>query len=217
MPKTLITLSSNQLPLPCLLKRANFDVCRVAGKEKVCESSRGDSEEEVGNPVCGDDEKIPLDRDWDEPSHSLYTSRMLQYSRSSDIAFHLLETDPLVQRMVVSLSSDQAVWDAVMNNEVVKELRESIHGVSGESLDEESDEEGGDENILEWIVMFAKAKIMQVWEKMRELMSPNQEEENERRRRGGDGGLNERVKTSFFLSMVVMIVVVLARAKNNTG
>lgn len=28
--------------------------------------------------------------------------------------------------MVVSLSSDKAVWDAVLNNEVVKELRGSI-------------------------------------------------------------------------------------------
>jgi hypothetical protein len=27
--------------------------------------------------------------------------------------------------MVISLSSDKAVWDAVMNNEVVRELRES--------------------------------------------------------------------------------------------
>lgn len=27
--------------------------------------------------------------------------------------------------MVVSLSSDKAVWDAVLNNEVVRELRES--------------------------------------------------------------------------------------------
>lgn len=32
----------------------------------------------------------------------------------------------MVQRMVISLSSDKAVWDAVMNNEVVRELRESV-------------------------------------------------------------------------------------------
>lgn len=29
--------------------------------------------------------------------------------------------------MVISLSSDKAVWDAVMNNEVVRELRESVN------------------------------------------------------------------------------------------
>lgn len=32
-----------------------------------------------------------------------------------------------MQRMVVSLSSDAAVWDAVMNNEVVQQLRRSFH------------------------------------------------------------------------------------------
>lgn len=32
-----------------------------------------------------------------------------------------------VQRMVLSLSSDKTVWDAVMNNEVVRELRESYY------------------------------------------------------------------------------------------
>lgn len=31
------------------------------------------------------------------------------------------------QRMVMSLSSDKAVWDAVMNNEVVRELRETYY------------------------------------------------------------------------------------------
>lgn len=174
----------------------NFDVCRVAAKEKVDEVSSGDLEDD-GKMIC-------LDGDWDEPPQSLYT----EYSRSSDMAFRLLETDSSVQRMVVSLSSDQAVWDAVMNNEVVKELRESIHGVGGESL---CDGEGGDESILEWIVMFAKAKIMAVLEKIRELMMirPNPI--------SVDCGLNEKVKTSFFLSMLVMIIVVVARAKNNNA
>ncbi|VVB13607.1 unnamed protein product [Arabis nemorensis] len=37
-------------------------------------------------------------------------------------SFHLFQTDPSVQRMVMSLASDRAVWDAVMNNEVVREL-----------------------------------------------------------------------------------------------
>lgn len=31
-----------------------------------------------------------------------------------------------MQRMVISLSSDKAVWDAVLNNEVVRELKESL-------------------------------------------------------------------------------------------
>ncbi|KAL6542473.1 hypothetical protein OROMI_024075 [Orobanche minor] len=54
--------------------------------------------------------------DWLEPSHP-----------RSDLvydAFHLLlETEPPVQKMVFSLSPDKAVCDAVLNNDVVKELR----------------------------------------------------------------------------------------------
>ncbi|PRQ32438.1 hypothetical protein RchiOBHm_Chr5g0046391 [Rosa chinensis] len=42
-------------------------------------------------------------------------------------AFSLLQNESSVQRIVVSLSSDRAVWDAVMNNEVVRELRESFY------------------------------------------------------------------------------------------
>ncbi|XP_048138469.1 uncharacterized protein LOC115743322 isoform X2 [Rhodamnia argentea] len=46
-------------------------------------------------------------------------------------AFHMLQTEPAVQRMVISLSSDKAVWDAVLDNEVVKELRESYYAGRG--------------------------------------------------------------------------------------
>lgn len=36
-----------------------------------------------------------------------------------------------MQRMVISLSSDKAVWDAVMNNEVVREIKEMYNnGIS---------------------------------------------------------------------------------------
>jgi len=38
----------------------------------------------------------------------------------------------LLQRLVKSLSTDEAVWEAVMNNEVVQQLRGSIS--SGSSL-----------------------------------------------------------------------------------
>lgn len=34
---------------------------------------------------------------------------------------------PLFQRMVISLSSDKDVWNAVLNNEAVRELKESFN------------------------------------------------------------------------------------------
>ncbi|KAG1359267.1 hypothetical protein COCNU_08G007130 [Cocos nucifera] len=41
-------------------------------------------------------------------------------------AFDLLQSNPSVQRMVVSLSSDKAVWEAVMRNRAVQELKKSF-------------------------------------------------------------------------------------------
>ncbi|KAI4992217.1 hypothetical protein ZWY2020_046709 [Hordeum vulgare] len=42
-------------------------------------------------------------------------------------AFRLLQRDPNVQKMVMSLSCDRTVWDVVMNNEAVREFRRSFH------------------------------------------------------------------------------------------
>jgi len=39
---------------------------------------------------------------------------------------YLLTKVLLLQRLVKSLSTDEAVWEAVMNNEVVQQLRGSI-------------------------------------------------------------------------------------------
>lgn len=182
-----------------------------SANEKVGEVASEDFADEVANSICDDD---------DDKMISLAGSEMdwVEHPRPrSDMAynaFHLLETEPGVQRMVVSLSSDKAVWDAVMNNEVVKELRGSIHRVGrlvGERSNEDSDGSKGDESILDWIVMFAKAKMMQLLDKIKELMNNGDQE-----RKGGDG-LDERVKSSFFLSIVVLIIVLLARAKTNNA
>ncbi|KAM1457567.1 hypothetical protein ACFX13_035585 [Malus domestica] len=50
-------------------------------------------------------------------------------------AFHLLQTESSMQRMVMTLSSDIAVWDAVRNNEVVRELHESFYAVIASGSD----------------------------------------------------------------------------------
>lgn len=75
--------------------------------------------------------------DWIEPPLQLCNTSLLQpymLDRFYD-AFHLFQTDPSVQRMVMSLASDRAVWDAVMNNEVVREL---ITSAESERSEEET-------------------------------------------------------------------------------
>ncbi|KAH6835568.1 hypothetical protein C2S53_000043 [Perilla frutescens var. hirtella] len=184
---------------------------------KQAEATNNDYAVEVANSICVDEKMISLagsEMDWIEPSQNLYGSKMLKDPRSDMVcnAFHLLETEPCVQRMVVSLSSDKAVWDAVLKNEVVKELRGSIHRV-GKSSNEGSDGSngGGDEDdILSWIVMFAKAKIMQLLNKITELVNNVFVEKK-------GNSLDEKVRSSFFLSIVVVIIVVLARTKTKNA
>uniref|UniRef100_A0A7N0U6G8 Uncharacterized protein n=1 Tax=Kalanchoe fedtschenkoi TaxID=63787 RepID=A0A7N0U6G8_KALFE len=66
--------------------------------------------------------------DWMEPSLQMY-HRVMPTPGSGRVfdAFRLLHSDAAVQRMVVSLASDRAVWNAVLNNDVVKELRGSLN------------------------------------------------------------------------------------------
>jgi hypothetical protein len=64
---------------------------------------------------------------------STFDVLLLASVRSSDIEVHeqfvsalTLLTLSSMQKMVMSLSCDRAVWDAVMNNEAVQEFRRSF-------------------------------------------------------------------------------------------
>ncbi|XP_039160592.1 uncharacterized protein LOC120289569 [Eucalyptus grandis] len=86
-------------------------------------------------------------------------------------AFNMLQTEPAVQRMVVSLSSDKAVWDAVLNNEVVKELMESYHAAESDGHPEESPDETPEKspdnsnpvlNAVGWLFDSTRVKLMEM-------------------------------------------------------
>ncbi|OMO94870.1 hypothetical protein CCACVL1_05739 [Corchorus capsularis] len=165
------------------------------------------------------------DLDWMEPSLHLYNTRALQPYGTNRVydAFHLLQTEPAVQKMVLSLSSDKAVWNAVLKNEVVRELRESFYAAgengalsSEGSSDENSDESNKATNIVMWIFDNTKAKIMDIFDKITKLvnelfkMPPPDYEKGAAE--GTLGPFEERLRTSFLLSVVVLLVVVVARA-----
>ncbi|KAG6425434.1 hypothetical protein SASPL_115869 [Salvia splendens] len=180
--------------------------------------------------------------EWFEPSHNHYSTKEMQRCPRNDVvndAFHLLETEPCVQRMVVSLSSDKAVWDAVMNNEVVKELRGSMH--RGSSTLATS---GCDESFfaLCWRVACYRSLLVLVSSLVSESSDgPSGDEDGNmiswvvkfakakimqvmdlitklvgnvfQGDKKGDNGLDEKVKSSLLLSILVLAVVILARAK----
>lgn len=164
--------------------------------------------------------------DWKEPSLHLYNTGALQPYGSNRVydAFHLLQTEPMVQKMVFSLSSDEAVWNAVLNNEVVRELRASYYAAedknlptSDESSDENSDELNKATNIVKWIFDNTKARVMDILEKITMLVNdlfkpPLDIETATTSTAGTPDPFEERLRTSFLLSVVVLLVVVVTRA-----
>ncbi|KAL7147584.1 hypothetical protein ABFS83_06G117400 [Erythranthe nasuta] len=155
--------------------------------------------------------------DWIEPLSNEYNSKILQprgsNSRAVFDAFHLLHTETSVQKMVISLSSDKALWDAVMNNEAVKDLRRSLHqdeNVVGESSGEGSGGSNPVKDLLSWIVVNAKSRMMQLINTMAKFVSQYFELQNEEEK--GDP-LDEKLKTSLLLSIIVLFVVVVTRAQ----
>ncbi|KAI4332674.1 hypothetical protein L6164_017564 [Bauhinia variegata] len=158
--------------------------------------------------------------DWVEPSLTPSGPRTLQAQGSEGVsyAFRLLQNDPSVQRMVKSLSSDKAVWNAVLNNEAVRELRESIfedEEHSSESQDGTSEvETGTTANIVMQIFHSAKSKFMEVIEKITGIMNGLFQPENQKTTAEEEveaepcGRFNETVRIGFMLSIAVMLVVV---------
>lgn len=165
--------------------------------------------------------------DWMEPSVQLCHSRVLQPHAYDQVynAFDLLRTEPSVQRMVISLSSDKAVWDAVMNNEVVREIKEMYN--NGISQDEESSDDTPGENnaavdFIKWVFDNTMVKANEVFKKITRLVIEllNSHNDDGVNKKGKDAKFNnwleEKLKTSVLLSIVVMLVVMVSRACNKS-
>lgn len=152
----------------------------------------------------------------------------------------------------MSVSSDKAVWDAIMNNEAVQQLRKSFyegwcfntipnkrihcHGVInqtvvfsllaakddtvGNLLESSPDDKGSDEptNVVVWILKNMKGRVMEVIERMREVMKQmfesgkDDDGDGEKRRGEGRDVFEEKLRTSFLISIVVLLVVMVSRA-----
>lgn len=152
--------------------------------------------------------------------------------------------------MVVSLASDKSVWEAVMNNEAVRELRDSVNEGTCEINNEirnlecrynlfcrglfaankgtsERDAEPSDgsiplSEILDWVFINTKAKLMEVLEKTIEMVNKLfQSPRNEKNAKGeGQEGaaiepFGKKLRSSFLMSVLVMLIVVVTRASRS--
>lgn len=130
-------------------------------------------------------------------------------------AFRLLQTDPSVQRMVMSLSLDKVVWDAILNNKMVRKLQEPLCTAEEESLQSSSEEPDLATYILRWILEITKAKIMELVEKFQSLVNEVLwSSEREGSTTETTDQLDEKIVSSTFLAIVILLIVVVARAQS---
>ncbi|KAL6289930.1 hypothetical protein ACE6H2_007440 [Prunus campanulata] len=141
------------------------------------------------------------------------TKKLLSYGqRRVYEAFQLLQTDPCVKRLVVSLSSDKALWEAVTNNELVKKLQEPIFPGLPQSENEEPELST---RIMRWIMDVTKAKIMQLIETFQslvnEMLLPPETPPSEKPTADDEDKFEAKVRSSLLLSVVILLIVVVAR------
>ncbi|XP_020676417.2 uncharacterized protein LOC110095289 isoform X2 [Dendrobium catenatum] len=151
--------------------------------------------------------------DWIEPVMHLYSSKNCQSREREKVldAFRLLQMNPSIQKVVVSLSSDRAVWDAVMKNEVVQEFKKSFYEAESKSQDPNEEDAHPVNGILKWIAD-AKAKIMEVLDKIAKHLSQIFHSH------GAKDELDifdHVLQSSFMLSVLVFIVVVMNRVQQS--
>ncbi|KAJ6326978.1 hypothetical protein OIU78_013966 [Salix suchowensis] len=160
--------------------------------------------------------------DWKEHSPVLCDPRALLSYGSQRVheAFHLLQTEPSVQKMVVSLSSDKAVWDAVLNNAAVRELRETycadenIDPPTCESLDETGEESNPALSFVKWIFDNTRMRAMEVIETITKLMNELfKPPAGEKMSAGTKDPFENKLRSSFLLSIMVLLIVVVTRAQ----
>lgn len=160
--------------------------------------------------------------DWIEPALYPYGG---EQSTCPDIgrvydAFHLLQTEPSIQRMVISLSSDKAVWNAVLNNEAVQELKEAIfrqdevNNALESSGDDPNPSSSSPGNVLSWIFNNMRAKFMEfltgITDLMKEVFQPPSDDDMGKL----PDGFGERVRAAFMLTAIVLLIVVVTRASH---
>ncbi|XP_042408425.1 uncharacterized protein LOC121997846 isoform X1 [Zingiber officinale] len=139
--------------------------------------------------------------------------------------FNLLCLNPSLKRMVVSLASDKAIWDAILKNEAVQELRESCitglmlpSGCQGEtgSILSEFWNAGRDIAIiiLRWILENLKTKvhallllISQLVDELFHVVEPGT----------SMGGLDGILRSMFMLSLMVISIVIIIRIQQKYG
>ncbi|TKY66309.1 hypothetical protein E2542_SST09177 [Spatholobus suberectus] len=129
-------------------------------------------------------------------------------------AFQLLQADPAIKRLVVSLSSDKALWDAVMSNvlhQKLLELPDSGEGECRRPRISELNEFGI--HILSWTLDIIKGKILELIESFQLLVNDLFQSPRMENATADAAEMDEKVRSSLLLSIVILLIVIVARCQ----
>ncbi|KAK7339269.1 hypothetical protein VNO77_19926 [Canavalia gladiata] len=131
------------------------------------------------------------------------------YKRLYD-ALQLLQADPAIKRLVVSLSSDKAIWEAVMSNVLHQKLLQLPDSVECRRTQISEQNEFGI-HILSWILDIIKGKILELIESFQSLMNDLFQSPRMKNAATDATELDEKVRSSFLLSIIILLIVIMAR------
>ncbi|KAL9142148.1 hypothetical protein ABFS82_14G149700 [Erythranthe guttata] len=151
-----------------------------------------------------------LVRNEDEYSRMLQAPGFLKFRDT----FSMMQREPSFQNMVISISCDRAVWEAILSNNAVHDLRGSIppakEEIKGVNCNQETDIAIV---VLKWIMGFTKSKVFELVEKfgflVNEILQTGPKEKS-----NSDNVadlLEEKVRSSLLLSLVIVLIVVVTR------
>lgn len=144
-----------------------------------------------------------------------YDSRIVLsqgYKRLYD-ALQLLQTDTAVKRLVVSLSSDEAIWDVVIRNVLHQRLLELPDAAKCKRPQISEQKEIGIE-IISWIFYILKGKILELIVSFQSLMNDLFQSPGIKNATGDATQLDEKVRSSALLSIVILLIVIMARSQS---
>ncbi|KAL8210328.1 hypothetical protein R6Q57_007060 [Mikania cordata] len=127
-------------------------------------------------------------------------------------AYNLLQTDPLVQKLVLSISSDTEVWDAILKNDAVQDLQGSFP-ITEEEGTGYNHESNSTFLIVKWIFAVMKSKIIEFMEKLEVLVIKTLHSVSKKAKSASehDDILEEKVRSSLLLSIVILLIVFVTR------
>ncbi|KAI4302813.1 hypothetical protein MLD38_038515 [Melastoma candidum] len=129
-------------------------------------------------------------------------------------ALRLLQTEPAIKMIVISLVTDKVFWDAVMSNEAVRKVQGLLS--TGESRRPQLSVDVDLTNaFLSWFLEMVKEKILELIDKFKslviELTRPCSTTASAASDAENRAQLEEKVESCFLLSIVILFIVVLAR------